>query len=408
MIIRILLAAFAVISMLGGTAQAQKSGKRWVLVGTADVDMSRGRQTIDVSKAKGAFKALRLELRKGNLVLNNIEVKYAGGQIHDERRDINLLTNERTRPINPVADDRFVDSVELFMTGTSANTASVEIYGLQSAKGATLARLSTTNQASGQIPAVPDKGKAAPVVAKPGAVSPNGDILFGVEYAGFVRDRDVIQVGPNFGQFERIRLRVLDNDIFINDMDVVYTSGETDRLVLNGEVKQNTRTKWFNVKADKFIKEIRFTYRSKPNFKGQARVEVYGELASGWTGANGRGKSFNEGWVVIGAQSVNRFFRNENDVIPIGRNEGGFKRLRLTVKDRAIVLSELRVVYGDGQEDVFTAKGKIEPGTTFGPVDLKGDTSRFIKEIRARYRSAVFDSKATANKPAVVEIWAQH
>ena len=82
--------------------------------------------------------------------------------------------------------------------------------------------------------------------------------------------------------------------------------------------------------------------------------------------------------------------------------------MKLTVKDRAVVLDELRVVYVSGEEDVFTSKSKIDAGNTFGPVDLKGDSARFIKEIRARYRSAVFDSKASSTKPAVVEIWAQH
>ena len=237
---------------------------------------------------------------------------------------------------------------------------------------------------------------------------PGGSVLFGVQYVGFLRDRDVIRVGANFGQFDRVQLRVLDNDIFINELDVVYANGETQKVAVNSDVKANTRTRWLDLKGDRFIKEIQMNYRSRPNLKAQqARIEVYGQYAEGWLGPNGRGRQFNEGWVLLGAQTASRFLRTETDVIPVGRNEGQFKRIRVTVKDRALVFDEFRIVYGNNEEEVIPVKTTVAANSTYGPVDLKGGT-RVIKEIRAKYRSAVIDAKAVGRGASVVEVWGQH
>jgi hypothetical protein len=147
-------------------------------------------------------------------------------------------------------------------------------------------------------------------------------------------------------------------------------------------------------------------YRSKPNFKGQARIEVLGQYAEGWLGPQGEGRKFNQGWVLLGAQTAG-FIGFDKDTIPVGKNEGGFKKIRVTVKDRAITLNELRIVYSSGQEDVVPVKAKIEAGSTYGPIDLKGGT-RSIKEIQARYRSRFIDKEARGKGMAVVEVWGQH
>ena len=38
------------------------------------------------------------------------------------------------------------------------------------------------------------------------------------------------------------------------------------------------------------------------------------------------------------------FIGFEKDVIPVGKNEGGFRQIRLKVRDRSITLREIRVV----------------------------------------------------------------
>jgi hypothetical protein len=415
---RLILAAVAMAATgMMSVAQAQKAGDgNWVLIGTQSIDLSADRDTIDVSKAAGKFRAIRLNSRSGDIVMSRVQVLYANGAVHNEERRIELNEGERTRPINSGKEDRFVDQVNLSFAPSKGKTK-LDIYGLQTDDGAVAKRpnggvadnATTKSPAptgtTGPIDAKPIKNPE-PVAVLPGTVTPSGDVLFGSQYVGFGVDRDVIRVGAEIGKFDKIRLRVLDNDITIKDLKVVYANGETDDLVVNAEVKKDTRTKWFNLKGDRFIKEIQMVYRSKPSIKGQARIEVLGEYSEGWLGPQGEGRKFNQGWVLLGAQTAG-FVGFDKDIIPVGRNEGGFKKIRVTVKDRSITLNELRVIYNSGQEDVIPVKAKIEAGSTYGPVELKGGT-RSIKEIQARYRSRFIDKDARGKGMATVEVWGQH
>ncbi len=404
------------------TANAQiNKNDKWVLLGTRLVNLTQDKDTIDVTSAKGRFKAVRLEAKRRGIVLSRVQVVYGNGAIHNEDRNINLNAGERTRPIDLRGEERFVDQINLVYQTEKGTVvpASVEVWGLQSPAGAAAARPPKGSTGaptatapggdkatSGQLAAAPAGQAGKPTGAAPGTLTAGGDVLFGVQYVGFGVDRDVIRVGKEVGKFDKIRLRVLDNDIHINELKVVYENGEPDTLAVNANVKADSRTKWLTLKGDRFIREIQMSYKSRPNFKGQARLEVFGEYAEGWLGPQGEGRRYNEGWVLLGAQTAG-FIGFDKDTIPVGRNEGGFRKLRVTVKDRAITLNELRVVYASGQEDVIPVKTRVDAGSTYGPVDLKGGT-RAIKEIQARYRSRFLDKGAKGRGNAIVEVWGQH
>lgn len=419
---RLILTALALVAVgVWSAAEAQTGGDRWVLMGTTEVDLSKGKDLVDVSKAKGRVKAIRLEAEDNPIVLTRVQVIYNNGTLHNEDRRINLLSGERTKPIDLRGDERFIDQVNLvFEPNTAAKgKASVEVWGLQSRGGATAARTTPSVTPSpaamaappSATPAAPSSAIAGPATvgtkttAQPGQVTAAG-VLFGSQKVGFGVDRDVIRVGGEIGKFDRLRLRVLDNDIHINELKVIYANGEPDSLAINEDLKLSTYTKWLDLKGDRFIREIQFNYRSRPNVKGQATVEVFGDYASGWLGPQGEGRKYNQGWVLLGAQTAG-FVGFDKDVIPVGKNEGGFKRIRVTVRDRAITLNEVRVVYASGQEDVTPVKSRVDAGSTYGPIDLKGGT-RVITQIEARYRSRLIDPSAKGKGRAIVEVWGQH
>jgi len=405
---RLIMASFAMAAAGFITAAQADSDGNLVLLGSGTVDASKDRGTIDLSKSSGKVKGIRIIARRGDIVLSRVQVIYSDGTVHNEDRTITMYEGERTRPINPSSDQRFVDQINLAITpSTNGGNVKIEVFGLESDEGARAQRpaaVTATGAETGRIPAQPTRDKPSEVA--PGTVTEFGDVLFGSQYVGFTVDRDVIRVGNEIGKFDKVRMRVLDNDIFIKDLKVVYNDGSSDDLAVNAEVKQNTRTQWFSLHGDRFIKEIQMVYRSKANFKGQARVEVLGQYAEGWLGPNGEGRKFNQGWVLLGAQTAG-FIGFDKDVIPVGKNEGGFRRIRVTVKDRAITLNELRVIYNSGVEDVIPVKAKIESGSTYGPIDLKGG-SRSVKEIQAKYRSRFIDKDARGKGMATVEVWGQH
>ncbi len=414
---RLLVACLAMAAAgVGASAQAQQVDGNWVLLGTKSVDLRSGSDTIDVSKARGNFKAVRIRNTGEDIVINKARVVYGDNTAHVEDRSINLLSGERSRPIDVRAGGKFVDAVAINYGPTAKGGAAViQVWGLEGdARASRTAVLAPKSADSAQpVKTAPTAPIATPTAPGTPSVVAGGDVLFGTQLVGFGVDRDVIRVGAEVGKFDKVRLRVLDNDIFLNDLKVIYANGESETLAVNAEIKQNTRTNYFNLKGDRFIKEVQLSYRSRPNFKGQAHVEVLGQYAEGWLAPTGEGRKFNQGWVLLGAQTAD-FFRLtsgkagfDRDLISVGRNEGGFKKIRVNVRDRAITLNELRVVYVSGQEDIIPVKTKVEAGSSYGPIDLKGGT-RAIKEITAFYRSRIFDKNAAGKGKAVVEVWGQH
>ena len=385
------------------SAEAQQPG-RWVLLGVRDVDLSLDKDTIDVKAAKGRFGAIRLVAKERGVEIFKVVINYYGGRKHTEDRRINLLPGERTRPIDPRRNGDFIDTIDLFYKtqgGTKVH-AKVEVWGLLLIKGDEIAVRPTITKPAAPVATTP----ATPTSPAP-QLGGNGDVLFGVQYVGFVRDRDVIKIGNEIGKFDKVRLRVLDNDVHLIQLKVVYSNGDPDVLAFDKPIKVGTRTPWFTLKGDRFIKEIEMVYRSRPNFKGEARVEVYGEYAEGWLANNGESQRFNQGWALLGAQTAAIRIGFERDVFQIARNPGGFKKIRIDVKDRAITLRQIKVTYGSGEDDIIPVQSvRVDAGKTFGPVDLKGGV-RFIKQIELTYRSRFIDPSARGKGPAVVEVWAQ-
>jgi hypothetical protein len=406
---RKLVIAGAVLAAAGmaTAAHAQKSGEKLVLLGTFKVDTSADRDTLDVTKASGKYRGLRIAAEDGDITLSRVQITYSDGSVHNENRRIELNDGDRTKPIDPETKDRFVDKVTLTIVPTrKKETATIAVYGIGTAEGVATKRPPSGAVAAKETKSEPAKAADTGAVAQKGDVTEFGDVLFGAQNVGFIADRDVIRVGSEIGKFSRIRLRVLENDITLREMKVVYANGESEDVVINADIKRDTRTRWFPVKGNQFIKEVQLAYNSRPSFKGQARIEVLGDYADNWLGPSGEGRKFNQGWVLLGSDTAG-FIGLDTETIRVGRNEGGFRRIRVSVKDRAISLNELRIVYGNGQTDVVPVKAKVEAGSTYGPIDLQGGT-RIIKEIKAKYRSRIIDREARGRGRATVEIWGQH
>lgn len=373
---------------------------------TIDVG-TKGNVTIDVKNAPGAFRGIRVKNKGSSAIdLQRVQIIYSDGSVHNEDRQIDMKKGERSREIAAGSADKFIDKVNLTWAATKGK-GSIQVLGLQTRDGRRMER--PKGPATGDLSAQADTGKPSPTSTK-GPVVDGNDVMFGYQNVGFGIDRDVIKVGGEIGKFDRLRMRVLGNDVHLNTMKVVYMDGSEQDLAVDADIRANTRTSWLEVQGDKFIREIQMSYRSKPDFKGQARIEVTGQYADGWLGPNGEGKKYNAGWVLLGAQTAG-FTGFDKDLISVGKNEGGFTKLRVVAKDRAITLREIRVVFFTGPDEVFTMRERIDPGNPYGPLEFKGGRSA-IKEIQAKYRSRFDLAKGLKNlfegTPAVVEIWGQH
>jgi hypothetical protein len=405
---RLVIAAFAVLA--AGTASVAKDSENLVVIATESVDLSKDGVSIDVSKAKGAYRGIRVRAKKNFIDLSRVQVIYDDGSIHNEDRQIDMKQGERSRQIDARSSDRFINTVNL-SNKSGKGTSIVEVLGIQTKDGAKKEREKAVsgNVDSTPTPAVPNNTPA-------GKTFNNGEeVMFGYQDVGFLVDRDIIKIGGSIGKFDGLRFRVLKNNVHLNTAKIIYLDGSSEDVIIDADIKANTRTKWIEIKGeDKFIKEIQMNYRSKANFKGQARVEVSGSYAGGWLGPNGEGRKYNDGWVLLGAQTAD-FAGYDTDSITVGKNEGGFTRLRLIVKENPITLTRMTVVHYTGPDESFNFnRERVEVDKPYGPIEFTGGKTA-IKEVRAQYRSRVdlinrlkSGKGLTDFKPAVVEVWGQH
>jgi len=101
--------------------------------------------------------------------------------------------------------------------------------------------------------------------------------LLGRASVGFLTDRDVIHVGRDDGDFSKIQLRVRNNAVHFDDLKVVYGNGRVDDIPIRSEIRAGGETRVIDLKGDdRFIRRVELLYRSRPSFRGQAVVELWG------------------------------------------------------------------------------------------------------------------------------------
>ena len=154
------------------------------------------------------------------------------------------------------------------------------------------------------------------------------------------------------------------------------------------------------------------SYGRRDGARAPATVEIYGEPGDGYLDPGGEATRMARygGWVPLGAKTS--ALRNGHDQFDfqIGRNKGGFRKLRVDAKERAITLREVRVIYATGEDEVFaidSSHQRIAAGASFGPIALRG-SSRAIKGLVLKTRSKFLDSDTRGKDSAIVEVWGQH
>lgn len=102
---------------------------------------------------------------------------------------------------------------------------------------------------------------------------------------------------------------------------------------------------------------------------------------------------------LLGSQTVR--FRGERDTIRVGRREGRFEALVLSVKNGDVEIREMQVNFARGEPQRFTVNGIIKEGQRTRPIDLRGG-DRAIDSIDFVYRSV---GRPWRDDRAVVEVY---
>jgi len=96
--------------------------------------------------------------------------------------------------------------------------------------------------------------------------------------------------------------------------------------------------------------------------------------------------------VVLGEKTVG--FKDQRDVIQVGRREGRFTHLKLAVRDSPVFLERVLVHYANGDVSELPVRARIrrDSETRFFP--LPGDNARAIRRIELYYARAAQGDKA--------------
>ncbi len=219
-------------------------------------------------------------------------------------------------------------------------------------------------------------------------------VLLGQQTVGFRVDRDVINIDQSEDwyrnrSFRSLRFVAERNDVYMMSIRLVYMNGYSEDRRIDRLIPQAGQLQIELGGERSYLKQIEMSYRSRPDYRGQAVITVFGEPARRFGGPPGPPPVLDRGgdWAELGCQQVS-LFGNDRDTIRVGRREGRFKAIRLLARDADVEVLDLKVIYADGQPDDIAVQHFIRAGERTRPLDLKG-WERAIDRVDFVYRTAI-------------------
>lgn len=215
----------------------------------------------------------------------------------------------------------------------------------------------------------------------------------GAQSVGFQVDKDVIRVGRREGRFEALKLRIGGNDVQLISARVIYANGGSEDLGISGLYRNGSETQVVQIDdvRGRAIEAVQLVYRSNPRARSEAVVELWGLHSDARIEAPRQERyvpppvvSRGPAWEMLGERQVN--MRVERDIVPVGRWEGSFTKIRLKVLNHDIELRDVTIVYGNGETDQWVVRRRVRDEED-GPVfDLTG-RRRVVERVILTYRA---------------------
>ena len=325
----------------------------WVLLGTTRIGgIGVDRDVIDVGRRDGRFARVGLQAGDAPVFILGVTVVFGNDEVQQIDLRQRLNPGERTQPLDLQGRARPIKRIEIAARAGHDfhRRGTLSVYGEQVRE------------------------------------RENWELL-GQQTVGFGVDRDVIRVGRREGRFEKIALEVSGNDIELLSVRVIYYHGPPQELAVREFIRAGGRTRPLDLTGgDRSIDRIELVYRSRPGYRGQATVAVYG-LQGGWSPPSGQPPPPPPPvahWEELGCQKAS--FGADHDTVNVGRQEGRFSAIRLRVDRADLMLMSLRVVYERGPPDEYQVNSRIRAGSESQPLGLRGER-RSIRQVDMVYSS---------------------
>ncbi len=128
--------ALASLALVGASALSiARAEEKPVVIGTGTMDLSGNGIAIDVSKARGAFRGIRLLSKSGTANLKRIQIIYNDGAVLNEDHAMRLVPGERSEVLGDTGRDRFIDAVNI-TNEPGQGKAVIEVVGVQATEAA--------------------------------------------------------------------------------------------------------------------------------------------------------------------------------------------------------------------------------------------------------------------------------
>ncbi|MEW5962276.1 MAG: hypothetical protein AB1749_01805 [Pseudomonadota bacterium] len=318
-----------------------------VELGRNKVDFGRDRDVIRIGEAEGTFQSIFLEVRDGDVFVNDIEIVYGNG--NRERLEINrmLRSGERSVPIDLRKDRRLIREIDLRYQARPGER---------------------------RRPTVTVFGTRPPL--RIGDKVGNFDVI-GIARVDGGEDTTRARLDRDDGRIGRIKLRSTDGSLFVRGMDITFGNGDVQRVDINQRLGEGEETSAIDIAGfNRNIRDITIYTRDRRR-GGGARIAILGNELPPLI-------DIPHDWIHFGTASVG--LHVDKDAIRVGRAEGRFKSILLKVSRNDILLREVKIVYDNGEVDTRPAWLYMPAGSRTPAIDLKG-RDRFIREIQLTYQS---------------------
>ncbi len=209
-------------------------------------------------RGDGRFGQIRLKAIIEPVRIRDVQIRFRNGEIQTVPIDSRLEGGDETRVIDLAGEQRFLDTVTVNLEPRRRpGSIELQLIGLRRSGGP-------------EAPAGDD------------IYTRRGWVLLGEQTVGFTVDRDVINVGQpdewfRERRFRRLHLIAQRNDVYMRSVRISYLNGYVEDATIDRLVAAGTDTAIELGGERSYIRQIELVYRTRPNYRGQAVMRVYGE-----------------------------------------------------------------------------------------------------------------------------------
>ncbi len=185
------------------------------------------------------------------------------------------------------------------------------------------------------------------------------------------------------GAFTTIRIEVQGGDVEMYNIKIVFGDAQTFSPETRIQFDEGSWSRSIDLPGvARSIRTVEFWYRSR-HPEGHATVTLFGKRANAI--------EIEAGWEKLGSRIVD--FSADKDTISC-EGEGRFTAIRLYVENGDLVLSDLKVTFGDGTSYSPGTRMEFMEGSRSRSIELPG-IARSIRKVDFWYRSEPGKTKAT-------------